>query len=189
MAIESRARNTSPVALIVHGWNDNPEEGWLGWLSERLAVQGYEVRAPHLSTQERPLLRRWHEQIRPLAADLDEHSLIVAHSLGCFIVLRLLESLDLPRPIGKVVLVSGFYDAPNESARKFFSPEPNWAHIRSQAKKTVCIASGDDTIVTPDRSRRLAHKLDAELVMLSEKGHFLGSRGMPTFPELLDILE
>lgn len=188
MAIVSISSKTLPTALIIHGWNDNPGQGWLGWIGRELQGRGYTVHAPHMRIDERPLLVRWSEQVRPFTQELIDNSIIVAHSLGCFIALRELEAISLPNPVGTVILVSGFYDAPNESASKFFSPEPDWEHIRSQASRFICVASSDDSIVTPDRTRRLAHKLDAELVMLADKGHFLGSRGMETLPELLDFI-
>lgn len=179
----------SQVALIIHGWNDDPTAGWLGWLNVQLGKRGYQVRAPHLDNRERPLLKRWRAQLSPLMQDLNERSIIVAHSLGCFIVLRLLESISMTSPIGQVVLVSGFYDAPGEAVTRFFEPEPNWPHIRQQAKRFTCVYSDNDAIVTPDRTHRLVHKLDAEIVMLADKGHFLGSKGMKTLPEILELID
>ncbi len=134
-------------------------------------------------------MQRWSEQVASDAEGLGTNDIVVAHSLGCFLALRLLESGQIKEPIRKVLLVSGFYDAPNDSASKFFEPEPNWRHVHEQSQEFICVGSNDDTIVTPDRTRRLAHKLDAKLVMLADKGHFLGSRGMATFPELLELID
>lgn len=180
--------DTPPIALIIHGWNDDPAKGWLGWLNAQLTERGYDVSAPHLQIGQRPLLKRWNNQIRPLANKLSQQSIVVAHSLGCFLTLRMLEAISLDDPVDKVILVSGFYDAPNDTASKFFAPEPDWIHIKEQARKFICIYSNDDTIVTPDRTRRLSHKLDAELIMLADKGHFLGSRGLETLPEILEFI-
>lgn len=181
--------DTPPIALIIHGWNYDPARGWLGWLNAQLTERGYDVRSPHLQIGERPLLKRWNNQIGPLANELSQQSIVVAHSLGCFLTLRMLEAISLDDPVDKVILVSGFYDAPNDTASKFFAPEPDWIHIKEQARKFICIYSNDDTIVTPDRTRRLSHKLDAELMMLADKGHFLGSRGLKTLPEILEFIE
>jgi predicted alpha/beta hydrolase family esterase len=178
-----------PIALIIHGWNDDPASGWLDWLNAQLMERGYDVRAPHLQIGQRSLLRRWNNQIRPFANELNQQSIVVAHSLGCFLTLRMLEAISLDDPINQVILVSGFYDAPNDAASKFFTPEPDWTRIKEQAQKFICIYSNDDTIVTPDRTRRLSHKLDAELIMLADKGHFLGSRGLETLPEILEFIE
>lgn len=181
--------DTPPIALIIHGWNDDPTRGWLGWLNAQLTERGYGVRAPHLQIGERPLLKRWNNQIGPLVNELSQQSIVVAHSLGCFLTLCMLEAISLDDPVDKVILVSGFYDAPNDTASKFFAPEPDWIRIKEQARKFICIYSNDDTIVTPDRTRRLSHKLDAELIMLADKGHFLGSRGLETLPEILEFID
>lgn len=178
-----------PLALIIHGWNDDPTLGWMGWLTKRLERVGYQVVAPHLLTEARPLLETWTQQLLPYASQLDDRSIIISHSLGTFLTLRLLESLPKDVCTRAVFFVSGFYDAPDARASHWFEPEPDWSVIREKTQESVCIYSDDDRIVTPDRTRRLAHKLGAELVCFPGNGHFLGSRGMDQFPELLHLLE
>lgn len=180
--------HTSPAALVLHGWKDDPTKGWLGWLQVQLAKRGYLVRAPHLKTDQPSILQSWYAQIIPLMQDLDDRSLIIAHSLGCFIALRMLETMKVAKPLSCVVLVSGFYDAPNPAVVRFFTPEPDWSHIRTQARKFICIYSNDDTIVTPDRTHRLADKLDARLIEFTNRGHFLSSDGMDSWPEMLEFI-
>ncbi len=177
------------TALILHGWNDDPNAGWLGWLQAELGRRGFHLFVPVFSTEARPLLPQWQAQLDKYAPELNEGSLIVAHSLGAFLALRLLEALPTYCAVGAVVLVSGFYDAPNPSARRWFEPEPDWQKLQAKAARYICVYSDDDTIVTPDRTRRLAHKLSAELVCLPGHGHFLGSRGLNQLPELIELLE
>lgn len=180
---------TKPVALLVHGWKDDPCSGWLGWLAGQLEVRGFEVLAPQFDSNAKPLIGNWQKLLLRTAVGLDDRSLIIAHSLGCFLTLRLLEQIESTTTIDKVILVSGFYDAPRESANRFFKPEPKWSKIRSSAREFVCIYSDDDKVVSADRTRRLADNLSAELVMVPGRGHFLGSRGMSTFPELLKLID
>lgn len=178
-----------PLALLIHGWDDDPQAGWLGWLDGQLTHAGYLVKAPKFSPESRPMLPRWHNQLAEIATELNESSIIIAHSLGTFLSLRLLESLPSEQVVGTVILISGFYDAPDERASRWFDPEPDWSKIRAHAKHFICIYSDDDHIVTPDRTRRLAHQLQAELLCIPNHGHFLGSRGMGEFLELVRILE
>lgn len=180
---------STPHVLIIHGWNDDPTKGWLSWLSQKLQDAGYRVEAPHLSIEDRPLLPSWEAQLNASAAGLGQDSLIVAHSLGTFLALRLLEGLPETQRVGTIVLVSGFYDSPDARASHWFLPEPNWSHIKARAERFICIYSDDDHIVTPDRTRRLAHQLGGELFCMPSYGHFLGSRGIATVPELLELLE
>lgn len=178
-------------ALIIHGWKDDPSSGWLGWLGGELEDAGYSVRAPRFEVAEKPVLQTWLAALESAKVWLEggEQTLIIAHSLGCFLALRMLEMYDFAQPVSGLYLVSGFYDAPRPEASRWFSPEPNWPAICSHASERVCIYSDNDTIVTPDRTRRLAHKLQARLLCIAGQGHFLGSQGMNDFPELLESLE
>lgn len=185
----SATQPTHPTVVLVHGWDDDPAQGWLAWLETELKHHDYSVVAPHFKTQPKLNLVRWMEQLHTATAGLPEDSIIVAHSLGCWLSLRLLESWPHEHPIRGLICVSGFADAPNDRATSYFQPAPDWRHITSVVKRRVCIYSDNDHIVTPDRTRRLAHQLDAELICLPDQGHFLGSRGMDTFPELLSLIE
>ncbi len=178
-------------ALIIHGWKDDPSSGWLGWIGRELEAAGYSIQAPRFEVAEKPILPTWLATLESATTWLEggEQTLIIGHSLGCFLALRMLEMYDFSRPVGGLYLVSGFYDAPRPEASRWFSPEPNWSLIRSRTSERVCIYSDDDTIVTPDRTRRLAHKLQARLLCVVGQGHFLGSQGMNDLPELLESLE
>lgn len=175
-------------ALLVHGWNDDPSTGWFGWLAARLSAAGYEVSAPHFEDMAPQRLHRWQEQLAEEIPFLDERTIIVAHSLGCWLTLRLIEGLPTDQRIRATYLVAGFFDAPRPEATSYFEPEPDWTRIIPHVGERVCLYSNDDRIVLPDRTRRLAHRLEAELVCVPEHGHFLGSRGMNDFPELYELI-
>lgn len=185
----SKSTKSASTVVLVHGWDDDPAAGWLAWLSQQLQAQGHEVIAPHFKTQPKLNLVRWMQQLHEAASQLPPNSIFVGHSLGCWLTLRLLESLPSQQPVKALFCVSGFADAPNDRATSYFQPEPDWEHIRALVTKRICIYSDNDRIVTPERSRRLAHRLDAELICLPGQGHFLGSRGMDSFPELLELIE
>ncbi len=175
--------------IVLHGWDDDPTGGWLGWLQELLRSQGAQVLAPRFPTiRHREDILTWNQALQDLISAIAPGDTIVAHSLGCWQALRALEACDIDGRVDKVILVSGFYDAPDERASAFFQPEPDWTRLKIVASEYVCILSRDDTIVRPARTRSLASMLDARLVEMDGLGHFLGSRGMNTFPELLSYL-
>ncbi|MEI7818668.1 MAG: alpha/beta fold hydrolase [bacterium] len=178
-----------PKALILHGWDDDPTVGWLGWLGYELQARDWQVVSPNFVThQGRPDMQTWMEQLEEAAGQLNSNSIVIAHSLGCWLALRMLENFEATKSIAAGYLVAGFYDAPRPEASKFFSPEPNWVQLKEVCPSWNCILSQDDLIVTPDRTERLALKLGADVVRLEEYGHFLGSRGMARFPQLLDLI-
>ena len=177
-----------PRALLVHGWNDDPTTGWFAWLRSELETAGYIVDAPHFEQTGSHRVERWMQQLAVAGRGLTPDSIVIAHSLGCWLSLRLLSELPADLQIAAAYFVAGFYDAPRPDAKAFFDPEPNWPVIIDRVRRRVCIYSDDDHIVTPDRTRRLAHQLQAELVCVPGHGHFLGSRGMDQFPELLQLI-
>lgn len=182
------AAQNKPIALLVHGWNDDPTLGWFGWLHDELVGLGYDVRAPRFAANVPHRLEVWKADLNRVTGDLDGRSIIVAHSLGCWLTLRMFEARESGEAVRGVYLVSGFYDAPRPEAKQYFEPEPLWDTIRPQAQQWTTIYSDDDQIVTPDRTRRLAHHLGARIECIPGHGHFLGSRGMNAFPELLDLM-
>ena len=176
--------------IILHGWDDDPSAGWLGWLQEQLRARGAEVYAPQFpAVRKREGIRPWQLALDRLIAEILPGDVIIAHSLGCWQALRALEHCQIEGKVREVILVAGFYDAPDERASAFFLPEPNWSILKARVERWVCILSRDDTIVTPDRTRALASKLQAQCVELDGFGHFLGSRGMQVFPELLSLID
>ena len=185
MGLKSDNRST---VLLVHGWDDDPTAGWLGWLARELQAQGFGVVAPVFETKPKPSLVRWARQLNSQAKYLDHDSIIIGHSLGCWLAMRLLESMPTDNAVAKLILVAGFADSPNSRSSKYFQPAPDWDKLRMMAKQRLCIYSDDDKLVSPARTRQLAHVLDGELICFPEHGHFLGSRGMTTFPELLDLI-
>lgn len=176
-------------AIVLHGWDDDPNSGWLGWLQFQLRDRGYDVLAPLFpAIRKRADIVVWQQHMDKLGAQIRPHALIVAHSLGCWQALRAVEHLPSGVVLDKVVLVAGFYDTPDRRASEFFSPEPNWSVLRGNVMQWVCMYSDDDEVVAPERTLKLAQKLEADLVALRGFGHFLGSRGMQIFPKLLEYL-
>ncbi|MCC7543648.1 alpha/beta hydrolase [bacterium] len=176
-------------ALIMHGWDDDPSRGWVGWLGDQLRVRGYDVLAPHFPTiRRRSDIGAWHEALKEVRYEMQDDAVAVGHSLGCWQILRMLELPGEKVRLRTAVLVSGFYDASDPRAHDFFRPEPDWGLLKSTVDHWICILSRDDQIVAPDRTRALAGKLSAELVELEGHGHFLGSKGMYEFPEILEYV-
>ncbi|MFG1665203.1 RBBP9/YdeN family alpha/beta hydrolase [Streptomyces sp. Y7] len=101
---------TQQRASIIHGYGATPEDHWFGWLAEQLRADGIPTTIPALPTPQAPDPGRWLDVVRTELGTLDEHSMVVAHSLGCLTVLRHLGSLPSPWRLGTLVLVSGFVD-------------------------------------------------------------------------------
>jgi len=190
MAVSSATEAPARHALILHGWNDDPWSGWLGWLGAELRQSGWETHVPVFVTPEgRPDRVAWTEELAKLQPYLQPSTIVIAHSLGCWLAMLLLGQATITTSIAATYLVAGFYDAPRPQARRFFSPEPDWQQLAAACPEWHCFSSQDDWLVVPERTARLAERLSAQLHTYPNYGHFLGSKGMATFPELLALIQ
>lgn len=180
-------------AIILHGTQGSPEGNWFQWLDERLAAEGLEVWLPQLPHAEQPSLRAWldfvHEQC-PFV--IDKNTLIVGHSSGA--ILALLIARENSEKVGTVVCVSVFHDnslkwSPND---RLFDVSFDWPVIRANvANQIICIHSDDDPYVPLDQARYVADKVDAEMIIVEDQGHFNleKSPAYAKFPRLIQIFK
>ncbi|MCI2240450.1 alpha/beta hydrolase [Paenibacillus sp. TRM 82003] len=82
--------------VIVHGYAATPGDHWFPWLAGQLQDAGIEVSVPALPDPHAPDALAWQAATAAAiegAGGIDEHTHLVAHSLGCVTVLRHLASL------------------------------------------------------------------------------------------------
>lgn len=68
--------------LIIHGTYGNPEENWFPWLKSELEDKGCGVYVPEFPTQEGQSLESWLKIFEDYEENLNEDSIVVAHSSG-----------------------------------------------------------------------------------------------------------
>jgi predicted alpha/beta hydrolase family esterase len=108
--------------VIVHGYAATPTDHWFPWLAEQLRALGIHTAAADLPDPQAPERSAWLAATAAAieaAGGLDEHTHLIAHSLGCITVLRHLAALP-PEPaptdpartaswrLGGLTLVAGF---------------------------------------------------------------------------------
>jgi predicted alpha/beta hydrolase family esterase len=167
-------------AIIVHGWNDSPENAWMQWLKRELEGRGFNVIAPVLPHAHVPRLGRWVNLLREATGKLNENTVIVAHSLGTPTVLRLLNDYGEDVQIAGLVLVAGFGAGFRNIPASLFNPPLDFNRIASRARIRVCIYSDNDHTVPPSMSKQLAVWLGARETVVLGAGHFLGGKVFPT---------
>lgn len=173
--------------VIIHGWKDNPNKGWLGWSADKLRSEGYEVINPQMPRDTIPEIDDWVEIVNDSVGELDRYTILIGHSLGTFVLLRYLERYEEDDRALALVLIAGFINPKIDRANKYFLPTPDIEKIKHHLENIYHIYSDDDKMVTKDRSIELADKLGGKKIQLEGKGHFT-ARDMSTFPELLDII-
>ncbi len=174
--------------IIIHGWADKPNHGWLGWVGQELKKSGVEVIAPAMPNPKVPNLKVWEETASQAIGKLDEHTALLGHSLGTFTLLRVLEHYPAKERVGKLVLVAGFVTNGGKSLQSYFSPEPDLRKVKEHVRDIYHIFSDNDLMVKPKKSQELAKQLGGEVFEEKGKGHFLNQKN-PDFPLVLDIIQ
>lgn len=174
--------------IIIHGWGDDPTQGWIDWLAGQLESRGIEAIAPAMPNSRRPDFEDWLRVVSGVVGEFDEQTVLIGHSLGCFILLRFLERYHGAGRLGKLILIAGFIVPADPKHQARFEPTPDFAHIRSHIQQIFCIYSNDDHVVLPSRSKALHDKLGGQLVLDAGKRHFAGLRGISELPSVLNIV-
>jgi len=179
-------------AIIIHGTEGCPEENWFPWLKKELEQIGYQVSVPQFPSP--PIIpakiSEWFDVLKDY--EINQDTVIVAHSLGGIFALRILEKLSVP--VKAVYFISApiginpikYYDRD----LAFSGLEFDWDKIRKNAKHFVVFHSDDDPYVDLANGKKLAENLDVKLHLVPNSGHFNTSAGYIKFPDLLEeILE
>ena len=190
--------------IIVHGYNGQPEAGWLGWLAGELAAQGYEVINPAMPARRNPVVGDWVKVLKEAMGKPDKKTVILAHSMGCNVAMSYLSELGhghtlfghaarsflrkRPARLAGLIVVSGFYASPGDKLYGYFGPVPDFKLINSMTKHRICIYSDNDHIVKPEQSKALAEALDAKTIELHKRGHMVYTDGA-NHPELLAAIQ
>jgi predicted alpha/beta hydrolase family esterase len=178
-------------ALIVHGYGATPADHWFGWVARRLRAGGTVTTVPTLPEPLDPDPGAWVDAVRAAAGEVDEDSLIVAHSLGCLTVLRHLRSLTGPWRLGTLVLVAGFVDTlpALPELDGVIADGCDVTGLADHIDRTVLLRSDNDTLVPAAHTDRLAGLLGTTARIVPGAGHFLTDDGVTSLPEVLEVLE
>jgi predicted alpha/beta hydrolase family esterase len=179
-------------AIICHGTQGSPTGNWFQWLAQKLRDLGVDAYTPRLPTPEGQSLTAWLAAIEEQCPPVTEHTILIGHSSGAVLCMRILEMLRLPvkctalisPPLTEIGLRD--IDALNAS---FLSSPFDWSVIRRNAGELVYLMGDDDQYVPQDQLRAIAKGLAVEPVVIHGGGHLNAETGYVTFPELLVLLE
>ena len=86
-----------PRALIIHGFDGDPSEGWKPWLTSSLEMAGFEVRSPKLPNTKHPNFEETMAFLKKETADFTKDDTVIGHSLGAHFALKLAEKKSLQK--------------------------------------------------------------------------------------------
>ena len=178
-------------ALILHGTNGTPDSHWFPWLAGELRAQGYEdVRLPALPHADRPNLERYWAALQDFP--FGEQTVIVGHSSGATMALRILEHLREDQHVRCVVAVAPFHRDEGFGCNELVASPFDWEQIRRGADQFLLFSSPDDPFVTPDQVEFIAKAVHVGVLSRAGSGHFSTDHGgghFNQFPEILQLLD
>lgn len=182
-----KTKKKRPRFVVLHGFEGSAHTNFIPWLKEALGKQGYEVEAPELPNSHDP---KESEQVEYVLNNctLDEHTVLIGHSLGAVVGMKVLMKLD--KPISGFVAVAAAIDSefPNVKEapyHKNFSWSIDYSLVQKNASNRIAVLS--DTRETNRKSylQYLSKKLDAAFIEAeSNEEHFTDTEE----PAILDAV-
>lgn len=178
------------TAFILHGLGGNPQENWFPWLQDQLEKRGWNVRIPQFPHASQPNLQEWSQCFREFEQEIDQHTILIGHSLGATFLLRFLESFEgtietAVSVAGVVAPMGNNFDA---LISTFTANGFEWEVIKKKAKHFLALYGDNDPYVPLAQGEEFAQKLDAELSVIPNGGHLNRGSGYTQFPELLKTI-
>ena len=166
-----------PNYLLLHGYKESPIGAFIPWLNGELERRGLKVQVPELPNSWNP---KETEQVKKVldTCTIDERTIIVGHSLGGAIALKVLEKIN--RPIAGLMLVASAVNAKFPGAverpyQKHFNWDVDYARIRKLAGFSVILSDLQEGTRRIPYLKFLAKELGARLVEgNAEEKHFMG---------------
>lgn len=182
-----------PNFVFIHGFRGKPENDFWPWLGTQLEKKGFGVYAPQLPNTDHPTID---EQVSYLLENytFNENTIIVTHSLGGVVALKLIPKLT--ESIAKVVLVAPpirneFKDG---KKRPELDTATDWVFdyqlVKEKSNQITIISDITDPKLSQSHGRELAQNLNANLVETNAQfPHFNGKTATIVLKELLPCID
>ncbi len=174
--------------VILHGYTGRNDKNFIPWLKHELEQRGAKVQAPQLPNTDNPTEV---EQVQYMLdhVQFDENTVLIGHSLGGLVAMRVLEKL--PHKIHHLILVAPtvlpqFYDKDYEidaatgERKRFidhFSYDFDFDKISSQAVHKTILQDNNDSESRKPSMRYIADNIGATLCKtVANKRHFVAEQ-------------
>ena len=146
---------------------------------------------------EEPEIEAWVSELFKICPNPDKNTYFIGHSIGCQTILRYLERLPKWSSVGDVILVAPWTKLKpiikkEERAEKIAEPwiktPIKWDYVKSKANKFTAIFSTNDYYVYSDEKKLFKQSLNADTMLIKNKGHFTDEDKVTKLPELLKLL-
>ncbi len=173
-------------AVIFHGWTSTSQDNWFPWLKSELEKKGFNVLVPDLPDSDYPNQEKW----LPIALKLTDYgkdTILIGHSLGSALIMRLLEKIE--KKVKAIYLVSAFdRDLGIPEIENFFYKPFDYEKIKKTAGKIYILNSDNDSYIPIKIAKNLSKNLKCRLIIFKGKEHLSNGTGDLKFPELRDLM-
>lgn len=173
-------------ALILHAYTNTPDGNWYQWLKKELENIGYEVWIPLLPTMNDPQPDM--TQMLKIILDkgfVDEDTVVIGHSLGAVLAIRLAELVKFREGI---VLAGWDFDDLDPRDDLFWPDQIDHKKVKLNVAKWIVPISENDPYVSSYMTERMAERLGGKVIKVGKKGHFCTSDGVSEVPEILEFV-
>ncbi len=177
-----------PNFVLIHGFTGRPDKNFFPWLKKELEGRGYKVQIPELPKTKDP---RVYDQVEYVIKNVsfDENTVVLGHSLGSVVALKVIERLG--RPVRKTVLVGGFTENRFVGNDNFEPYTFDWKFDVKKINKNVgsllSLRDLTDDAVPQYQPQKLAEIFDGQLIdFRAEKPHATNSEEPKILRNILD---
>lgn len=164
--------------IDLHGFGGTSKDDFHPWLAAQLKQLGKTVVTPDLPETDKGNISAQVDYVRQ-NSQFDKNTVLLGHSLGSVVALKVLETLD--QPIKRLILVAGFAQPGFLDGERPFEKSFDWQFdfkkIKNNVREIVILRAKNDSYVPPERADYLAKKLNASIVdFVAEAHHVCGQQ-------------
>lgn len=172
--------------LFLQSWYSKVIDNWYPWLKKELEGKGYTTFFPDIQEMRKdvPDMSKILKYVKSLKI-IDKDIVIVGHSLGNLLAMRLAEKIKYKQ----MILVSAWdYDDLCEGHKLFWKTKINHSKIKENVKNITVIHSDNDPYYTAIAAEDTSKRLNAKFILIKGGGHFGTDEGTKKMPEVLKLL-
>ena len=182
---------------IVHCWDGTKEDGWYPWVDESLTNDGNVVYRFNMPNTNNPKIEEWVSFLGKQVKELNQNTFFIGHSIGCQTILRYLESIDIVK-IGGIILVAPWLELLPEAvsdeesfntAKPWLTTPIDFEKVKKFTNNITCIFSDNDYFVPINQKEKFEKLLGAKTIVVHNKGHISGEDGVSELPEIIELLK
>jgi uncharacterized protein len=172
--------------LFLQSWYSHITDIWYPWLKKELEIKGYSTYFPDIPEMRKnvPDMSKILKYIESQKI-IDKDTIIVGHSLGNLLAMRLAEKFKFKQ----MILVSAWdYDDLCEGHKLFWKTKIDHSKIKDHVKNITVVHSDNDPLYTAIAAEDTSNRLNAKCIVIKGGGHFGAKDGTKEIPEILDLL-